>query len=123
MVKTTLKWADKLNALAAHAGTLTKGNIPSKSIEDYNRTMNVNATGAFLTEQATLPFLMNTAGSLIFTCSTVALSGMRGVAADFAEMGVRVNAVDPSAVRTFLSESQFSALLLIKRRSRHAYPK
>ncbi|MDU8944238.1 SDR family NAD(P)-dependent oxidoreductase [Ovoidimarina sediminis] len=116
-----------LNAVAANAGIMVEGDLLSLSLDDWNRAMAVNATGAFLTARATLPYLIESGGgSLVFTASTVALSGMKGVAAysaskgavaaltrqiaaDYASRGIRVNAVAPGAVRTPLSESQFRA--------------
>jgi NAD(P)-dependent dehydrogenase (short-subunit alcohol dehydrogenase family) len=113
--------------VAANAGVMVEGDILSLSLQDWNRAMTLNATGAFLTARATLPYLIQSdIGALVFTTSTVALSGMRGVAAysaakgaiaaltrqiaaDFAQRGVRANAVAPGAVRTALSESQFRA--------------
>lgn len=126
MVQAVLDWSDRLDAVAANAGTMIEGDILSLSLKDWSRALTVNATGAFLTARAVLPHLVKTAGTLVFTCSTVALAGMRGVtaysaskgavaaltrqlAADFAGQGVRVNAVAPGAVRTPLSESQFRA--------------
>jgi NAD(P)-dependent dehydrogenase (short-subunit alcohol dehydrogenase family) len=126
MAGAAMDWAGRLDAVAANAGAMVEGGILSLSLEDWNRAMTVNATGAFLTARAVLPHLVATRGALVFTASTVALSGMRGVAAysaakgavaaltrqlaaDFAPQGVRVNAVAPGAVRTPLSESQFRA--------------
>jgi NAD(P)-dependent dehydrogenase (short-subunit alcohol dehydrogenase family) len=106
---------------------MIEGEVLSLSLEDWNRCLAINATGAFLTARATLPALLDSgAGAIVFTASTVALAGMKGVAAysaakgaiaaltrqlaaDYADRGVRANAVAPGAVRTPLSESQFRA--------------
>ncbi len=127
MVRATLDEAGSLDAVAANAGIMVEGGILSLTLDDWMRVMQVNATGAFLTARATLPHLVSSGrGALVFTASTVALSGMKGVAAysaskgavaaltrqlaaDFAGDGVRVNAVAPGAVRTALAESQFRA--------------
>lgn len=127
MVSAALAEAGGLDAVAANAGIMVEGGILDLGLDDWMRAMQVNATGAFLTARETLPHLVaNGGGALVFTASTVALSGMKGVAAysaskgavaaltrqlaaDFAEHGVRINAVAPGAVRTPLSESQFRA--------------
>ena len=126
LTRETVARTGRIDTVAANAGIMVEGGILSLSLEDWNRAMTVNATGAFLTARAVLPHLVETRGTLVFTCSTVALTGMRGVAAysaskgavvaltrqlaaDFAAEGVRVNAVAPGAVRTPLSESQFRA--------------
>ena len=120
-------WHGRLDMAIANAGIMVEGDILSLSLADWNRAMQVNATGAFLTARAAIPHLIaQHQSSLVFTASTVALSGMRGVAAysaakgavaaltrqlaaDFAGRGMRVNAIAPGAVRTPLSESQFRA--------------
>ena len=127
MVRRIVEATGRIDTVAANAGIMVEGDILSLSLDNWNKSMNVNATGAFLTARATLPLLIESgAGALVFTASTVALSGMRGVAAysaakgaiaaltrqiaaDFADRGVRANAVAPGAVRTPLSESQFRA--------------
>jgi len=127
MVQASLAETGSLSAVAANAGIMVEGGILSLTLDDWMRAMQVNATGAFLTARATLPHLVSSgSGALVFTASTVALSGMKGVAAysaskgavaaltrqlaaDFASEGVRVNAVAPGAVRTPLSESQFKS--------------
>lgn len=127
MAEAAVDWAGGLKAVAANAGIMVEGDLLSLSLADWNRALSVNATGAFLTARATMPHLVaDGAGTLVFTASTVALAGMKGVAAysaakgavaaltrqlaaDFAGRGVRVNAVAPGAVRTPLSESQFRA--------------
>lgn len=127
MAEAAVAWGGGLRTVVANAGIMVEGDILSLSLADWNRAMAVNATGAFLTARATMPHLVaDGAGTLVFTASTVALAGMKGVAAysaakgavaaltrqlaaDFAGRGVRVNAVAPGAVRTPLSESQFRA--------------
>lgn len=125
-IRETVARTGRIDTVAANAGIMVEGSILSLSLADWTRAMTVNATGAFLTARAVLPHLVGAQGTLVFTCSTVALAGMRGVAAysaskgavaaltrqlaaDFAAEGVRVNAVAPGAVRTPLSESQFRA--------------
>ncbi|PJF08541.1 SDR family NAD(P)-dependent oxidoreductase [Pseudorhodobacter sp. MZDSW-24AT] len=126
MVAQALDWTGRIDTCVANAGAMIEGDILSLSLDDWNRALHINATGAFLTARAVLPHLLVQGGTLVFTASTVGLSGMKGVAAysaakgavvaltrqlaaDFAARGVRVNAVAPGAVRTPLSESQFRA--------------
>lgn len=121
-----MEWTGRVDTCIANAGAMIEGDILSLSLQDWNRALQVNATGAFLTARAALPHLLVQGGTLVFTASTVGLSGMKGVAAysaakgavvaltrqlaaDYAARGVRVNAVAPGAVRTPLSESQFRA--------------
>ena len=121
-----LEWTGRIDICVANAGAMVEGDILSLSLDDWNRALRINATGAFLTARAVLPHLLVQRGALVFTASTVGLAGMKGVAAysaakgavvaltrqlaaDFASRGVRVNAVAPGAVRTPLSESQFRA--------------
>lgn len=127
MVDTVMGVAGRIDTVAANAGAMVEGDLLSLSLSDWNKALMINATGAFLTARATVPHLITSdIGALVFTASTVALSGMRGVAAysaakgaiaaltrqiaaDYADRGVRANAVAPGAVRTPLSESQFRA--------------
>ena len=126
MARAAMDWTGRIDAVAANAGIMVEGDALSLSLDDWNQVMAVNATGAFLTARAVLPHLIERGGALVFTASTVGLAGMRGVAgysaskgavvaltrqlaADYAQHGVRVNAVAPGAVRTPLSESQFRA--------------
>ena len=126
LVERALAWTGRIDAVAANAGVMVEGGILALSLDAWRRAMDVNATGSFLTARAALPHLVETGGTLVFTASTVALAGMKGIAAyaaskgavaalarqlaaDFAAAGVRVNAVAPGAVRTPLSEAQFRA--------------
>lgn len=126
MIAQAIDWTDRLDVVVANAGIMEEGDALTVSLDQWNRVMAVNATGSFLTARAALPHLIASKGALIFTASTVGLVGMKGVAAysaskgavvaltrqlaaDYADRGVRVNAVAPGAVRTPLSESQFRA--------------
>ena len=127
MAERTLAWTGRIDVGVANAGVMVEGDALSVSLEDWHRAIAVNATGTFLTARAVLPHLIEGGGgTLVFTASTVGLAGMKGtaaysaskgavvaltrqLAADYADRGVRVNAVAPGAVRTPLSESQFRA--------------
>jgi NAD(P)-dependent dehydrogenase (short-subunit alcohol dehydrogenase family) len=126
MAAHAMDWTGRIDTCIANAGVMVEGDLLALSLDDWNRAMRINATGAFLTARAVMPHLLVQGGTLVFTASTVGLAGMRGVAAysaakgavvaltrqlaaDYAARGVRVNAVAPGAVRTPLSESQFRA--------------
>lgn len=126
MAARAMDWTGRIDTCIANAGAMVEGDLLSLSLDDWNRAMRVNATGTFLTARAVMPHLLAQGGTLVFTASTVGLTGMKGVAAysaakgavvaltrqlaaDYAARGVRVNAVAPGAVRTPLSESQFRA--------------
>ena len=127
MARAALDWTGRIDACVANAGIMVEGDILAVSPDDWDRAMAVNAKGAFLTARAVIPaMLAQGKGALVFTASTVALAGMKGVAAysaskgavaaltrqiaaDFAARGIRSNALAPGAVRTPLSESQFRA--------------
>ncbi len=126
MAAHAVAWTGRIDTCIANAGAMVEGDLLALSLEDWNRAILINATGAFLTARAVMPHLLVQGGTLVFTASTVGLAGMKGVAAysaakgavvaltrqlaaDYAARGVRVNAVAPGAVRTPLSESQFRA--------------
>jgi len=117
MARQALDWTGRIDICIANAGAMIEGDILSLSLDDWNRALRINATGAFLTARAVMPSLLMQGGTLVFTASTVGLAGMKGVAAysaakgavvaltrqlaaDYAARGVRVNAVAPGAVRT-----------------------
>ena len=77
----------RIDTVAANAGGMVEGGILELSLDDWKRSLDVNATGAFLTARATLPHLVETKGALVFTASTVALAGMKGVTAYSAAKG------------------------------------
>jgi NAD(P)-dependent dehydrogenase (short-subunit alcohol dehydrogenase family) len=107
----------KINVLVNNAGLLG----PRVAIEDYpedewRRIIDANLTGPFLVSKATIPYLSDGA-SIINVVSGVSVEGraewgaysvskfgMEGLnqilAAELADRGVRVNAVDPGGMRT-----------------------
>ena len=126
MIARAVEWTGRLDVAVANAGVMEEGDALTVTLEQWHHVMAVNATGSFLTARSALPHLIASKGALVFTASTVGLAGMKGVAAysaskgavvaltrqlaaDYADRGVRVNAVAPGAVRTPLSESQFRA--------------
>lgn len=100
---------------ATHEPTAT---VLELSEADWNRTLAVNLTGAFLVSRAALPALRaRGGGSIIFIASQLGRVGSagrpaycatkgaliqlaKGMAADHARDGVRVNTLSPGAVET-----------------------
>ena len=88
----------------------------------WDRTLDVNLKGAFLTARATIPHMVKRkSGSLIFMASTNAWDGEAGLASynaskagifllaktlarEFGHYGIRSNAVGPGLIRTRLTE-------------------
>lgn len=58
MVQATIQATGRIDAVAANAGSMIEGGILSLSLDDWERSLRLNATAAFLTARATLPHLV-----------------------------------------------------------------
>jgi NAD(P)-dependent dehydrogenase (short-subunit alcohol dehydrogenase family) len=92
--------------------------------EEWNKTININLTGTFLTVKYAVPFLKRQGGSVIITssvngtrvfsntgatayaCSKAAqVAFTKMVALELAEHGIRVNVICPGAIETNINEN------------------
>ena len=55
MIAHAVDWTGRLDVTVANAGLMEEGDALSVSLEQWNRVMAVNATGAFLTARSALP--------------------------------------------------------------------
>ena len=109
----------RLDILVNNAGVQSEAPSETYSLAEYERIIGVNLTGALLCSQAALRhFLSRDGGGVILNCSSVheivpkpgyiaysiSKGGMenmtRTLALEYADRGIRVNAVGPGAVRT-----------------------
>jgi NAD(P)-dependent dehydrogenase (short-subunit alcohol dehydrogenase family) len=111
-----------VDVLVNNAGMAESAPFVRTSLDDWQRHLDVNATGAFLCTRAALPGMLerdrgrvvtvaSTAGKVgsrytaAYTASKHAAVGlMRAVAAEVAGTGVTANAVCPTYVRTPMTE-------------------
>ncbi|HLL55689.1 MAG TPA: SDR family oxidoreductase [Myxococcaceae bacterium] len=106
----------KVDIVFANAGAVQFRPIEHADEEFFDRLMNVNAKGAFLTARAAMAHL-NPGASIIFNSSLLATKGfancavysaakgavsgmMRSLAAELIPKGIRVNAVSPGPIET-----------------------
>lgn len=109
----------KIDIAVNNAGTTGKlCDLSELGLEDWEHTIRTNLTSAFLFAKNQLPYLVETQGNIIFTSSfvgyTAGLPGMSAygaskagliglvkcLAAEFGELGVRVNALLPGGTDT-----------------------
>jgi NAD(P)-dependent dehydrogenase (short-subunit alcohol dehydrogenase family) len=128
--KVTDKWG-RLDILVNNAGVYVQGDATETSLQDWERILAVNLTGAFLCTQYAIPaMLKNGSGVIVNVASEAGLVGIEGqvaynvskggmialtrsCAVDFAESGIRVNSVCPGTTFTPLVEEAVNRILYL----------
>lgn len=117
LVADTMDEFGRIDCLVNSAGILVRANTADTSDEDWRDTMHVNLDVPFYLSRAALPYLLNTAGSIVNIASDWGLRAgadhvayctskgglimlTRAMAKDHARAGLRVNAVCPGDVDT-----------------------
>ena len=124
MVDDMLDEWGRLDILVNNAGIQSEGESHAYSVAEYHKILNVNLTGALVCSQAAIRhFLSRPGGGTIINCSSVhqlipkpgfiaysiskgGLGNMtRTLALEYAERGIRVNAVAPGAILTDINNA------------------
>lgn len=108
----------QVDILVNNAGIFERGTVFDTSLEDFERTMDINVTGVFLGMSTFAPHMVQrkqgsiinissvaglngTPGFLAYGASKWAVRGMtKGVAKELAPFGVRVNSIHPGIIDT-----------------------
>jgi NAD(P)-dependent dehydrogenase (short-subunit alcohol dehydrogenase family) len=116
------RWG-RLDILVNNAGVYLQGDVIQTSLEDWERIMGINVTGAFLCSKVAAPVMIaQQKGVIINVASEAGLVGIKGqvaynvskgamialtrsCAVDLAEHGIRVNSVCPGTTATPLVEA------------------
>ncbi len=110
------RWG-KLDILQNNVGIGSSGRVPDVTLEDWERVLRINVTGMMLAAQAAIPRMITGGGGAIVNISSIASQrprGLtpyatskgavealtRGLAADHARDGIRVNCIAPGPVYT-----------------------
>jgi meso-butanediol dehydrogenase/(S,S)-butanediol dehydrogenase/diacetyl reductase len=132
-IRATVDTWGRLDVVVANAGIGLGGSAGEVSDEGWQRTLDVNLTGAMVLVRAALPHLVRRPGAAIVLVSSVSgfvsaprsvayevskaglLALMRSIALDYGPLGVRCNAVCPGWIRTPMGDA--SAMEIATERS------
>jgi len=127
-IATTIRQFGKLNVLVNNAGISgVRARVENTTLHDWNRVMEVNATGVFLGTKMGIPAIRQSGGgSIINVSSVLGLVGShtgspeyvtskgairlftKMVALQYAKEGIRVNSVHPGSIITPMTEQAYS---------------
>jgi meso-butanediol dehydrogenase/(S,S)-butanediol dehydrogenase/diacetyl reductase len=111
-----------LDVLCNVAGILRFEHTHELALADWNRVLGVNLTGTFLMCRESIPHLLATRGNIVNMASTAGMMGSvwsaayaaskggvlafsRSLAVEYAEHGVRVNAICPGSITTPITKA------------------
>lgn len=120
-IQKTVDTYGKIDILFNNAGIYAPGNVESTSLDDFNRSLQVNVNGVFYACKLAMPYLKETKGNIISTASAGGLIGfpdavayattkgavismMQAIAVDYAADGVRANAICPGTGETGMTK-------------------
>ncbi len=122
-MEATVAHYGRLDSLFANAGTTSAVAFEEMSLDEWNRVMEVNVTGVFLTTQAAARQMIRQeeGGSIVITASLAATFGIpqsphytaskgavlqlaRAEAGRLARYGIRVNVISPGWISTEMTE-------------------
>ena len=107
----------RLDALCNVAGLIYLANSPDMTLEQYQRTIDVNLNAPFHLSQAAIPHLLETGGAIVNVASSAAFIGeayaaaycaskwgivgmTKAMAMEFSKKNIRINAVAPGGMVT-----------------------
>ena len=117
IVDKAVKKYGRLDILVNNAGIVLPGRVDNMSVENWDRTMEVNVRGPYLLSRFAIPHLREVQGTIIHVASAVALMGAknraaytaskgalvsltRAMAVDYMEDKIRVNCICPGTTDT-----------------------
>lgn len=120
-IQTAVDTYGQIDILFNNAGIYVPGTVEETTMEDWNHSLNVNITALFLASKYSIPYLKETNGNIINTASAGGIIGFpnaisyaatkgavisftRAMAVDYAESGVRVNAICPGTGETGMTK-------------------
>jgi NAD(P)-dependent dehydrogenase (short-subunit alcohol dehydrogenase family) len=141
-VEEAVGFLGSLDILVNAAGILEGGSVETTTLEDFDRTMDINVRSLFALARLTIPHLERTKGAVVNISSVAGLRPYPGLISycvskaavdqmtrclslELAPKGIRVNAVNPGVVATNLhraggmSEKDYAAFL---ERSKNTHP-
>lgn len=141
LLTAAVKQFGRLDVALCHAGMVQGCPILNYSEKDWDRIIDLNLKGCFLTAQAAARIMANqkTTGKIIFTSSWVQdvpwpeitpyavtksaiRTLMRGMARELASLGIRVNAIAPGIVGVGMAKRQWDSDPEYRRRAERAIP-